>query len=244
LLGTGDDDGIEGGGGSDTVWGGAGNDTVTGGADSDGLDGGEGDDVLFSDGVNSATTTDADTLTGGAGNDKLFGSGTRTYVYGGEGDDWAFAGGRIVEGGGGNDSLTIHGNGDSSVTTVTGGVDNDRLSGGNGADRLTGGRGNDSLTGGAGADDFIFSSRATNGADRITDFAHGIDRLVFSGAEYSASAAFTAGAAASGVSAQFIWDAASGKLYYDADGSGAGKAYELAVFDGGAMVTKDDLFFS
>ncbi|WP_291298706.1 carbohydrate-binding domain-containing protein [Elioraea sp.] len=53
------------------------------------------------------------------------------------------------------------------------------LVGGAGADLLRGGAGADVMTGGAGADTFLFASGA--GADRITDFASGTDRLFFQG---------------------------------------------------------------
>ena len=51
----------------------------------------------------------------------------------------------------------------------------DRIWGHAGQDTLTGGRGADTLSGGAGADTFVLSLR--NGADRITDFTTGQDRL-------------------------------------------------------------------
>jgi Ca2+-binding RTX toxin-like protein len=53
------------------------------------------------------------------------------------------------------------------------------LAGGVGDDIILSGPGNDVLNGGAGADTFIFSPG--DGADRITDFAPGLDRLLFQG---------------------------------------------------------------
>jgi large repetitive protein len=61
---------------------------------------------------------------------------------------------------------------------------NDTIDGGDGNDRIYGGAGNDTLTGGAGADRFVFSMRGVDGttgndgADTITDFVVGTDRLV------------------------------------------------------------------
>jgi hypothetical protein len=107
------------------------------------------------------------------------------------------------------------------------------------------------LGGGTQADDFVLSSVAINGHDHITDFEHGVDRLVFSGADYGFAAGhvltgseFTVGAAAVGSSAQFIWDGTAHKLYWYANGNGAGAAFELALISGGATVTKDDLYFN
>lgn len=60
-----------------------------------------------------------------------------------------------------------------------GGDGDDVLSGGIGNDILRGSAGADTLTGGAGADQFVFYAAlgATN-VDRITDFAHGVDKIV------------------------------------------------------------------
>ena len=155
-------------------------------------------------------------------------------------------GNNTLTGGLGNDTV----NGWDGNDSLVGGNDHDKLSGSTGADTLVGGHGNDVLGGGSQADDFVFSSVAFNGHDHITDFEHGVDRLVFSGADYGfapghvlTASEFTVGAAAVGSSAQFIWDSAAQKLYWDADGNGVGAAFELALISGGATVTKDDLYF-
>ena len=57
-----------------------------------------------------------------------------------------------------------------------------------------------------------------------------------------ATSEFTAGTSAVGTSAQFIWDGTSKKLYWDADGTDAAAAIELAILTG-ATVTKEDLYF-
>lgn len=132
-----------------------------------------------------------------------------------------------------------------------GGDGNDRLYGMDGDDTLTGGAGNDTLDGGQAADDFVFSAAAVNGRDTIVGFSTGLDRLVFTGAEYGfasghvlTSAEFTVGASSVGSSAQFVWNDITSRLYWDADGIGAGAAIELALIGNGAVVTKDDLFFT
>lgn len=61
---------------------------------------------------------------------------------------------------------------------LDGGSAEDTLLGGAGVDRLTGGPGADTLAGGAGADVFVFARGF--GADRVTDFEPGVDRLDFS----------------------------------------------------------------
>jgi VCBS repeat-containing protein len=73
----------------------------------------------------------------------------------------------------GNDKLT----GGNGSDVLDGGNGNDTLFGGNGADVLIGGGGDDFLTGGAGPDTFIFYGKS--GADVITDFTDGLDKIQF-----------------------------------------------------------------
>ena len=58
---------------------------------------------------------------------------------------------------------------------MDGGGGNDTLNGGAGDDVIHAGTGADRLTGGTGADTFVFV--ADEGADRITDFELGVDRI-------------------------------------------------------------------
>ncbi|HEY8380956.1 MAG TPA: CAP domain-containing protein [Microvirga sp.] len=90
------------------------------------------------------------------------------------------SGADTIKGLGGNDRLS----GQEGADREWGGTGNDRVSGGAGDDRLYGdaGRdtllgdsGNDRLAGGADADVFVF--RGAWGADVITDFQNGVDRI-------------------------------------------------------------------
>jgi Ca2+-binding RTX toxin-like protein len=110
-----------------------------------------------------------ETLTGTAGDDQL---------KGGHGDD-------SLAGLDGNDLLL-------------GGKGNDTLDGGAGDDTLSGGHGADVLTGGAGADVFRIdgSAKTLAGLDRITDFTHGQDHLVFHEAPVASAANFATDTAA------------------------------------------------
>lgn len=121
---------------------------------------------------------------------------------------------------------------------ITGSSANDQLAGFGGDDIINGGKGKDKLTGGSGADVFRFTDAGAKNADQVTDFVRGLDKidLVVSGSLFSQLAG--------GISADMlrvgtkpkaqdandflIFDSASGKLYYDADGNGSGKA-ELVV---------------
>ncbi len=77
----------------------------------------------------------------------------------------------------GNDfSQSVVGNNGANVLEGRGG--NDTLVGHAGADTLIGGAGDDVMTGGADADVFVFDA-GLFGADRITDFADGIDLIRF-----------------------------------------------------------------
>jgi Ca2+-binding RTX toxin-like protein len=278
LRGEAGDDLLSGGAGGDSLNGGIGNDTLNGGERWDTLVGGQGNDWLdggldndqmfglagddtyvvdhIGDRVYEVPDEGYDTvrssidyaltpnvealLLTGAADISGTGNGLSNSLNGN-------AGGNALSGGLGNDSL-YGWDGDDSLT---GGDDHDRLSGGNGSDTLIGGHGQDQMGGGGGADDFVFASVAVNGHDHVVDFIHGVDRLVFSGADYGFTAGhvltaseFTQGSAAVGSSAQFVWDAVAQRLYWDGDGDGAGMAFELALISNGATVTRDDLVFT
>ena len=81
----------------------------------------------------------------------------------------------LLAGTGGADWLS-GGAGDDTLQGLDG---DDQLFGGDGDDRLEGGAGNDLLVGGAGADVFVFG--AGPGADRISGFQPGIDRIELHG---------------------------------------------------------------
>ncbi len=72
-----------------------------------------------------------------------------------------------------SDNLTLTGTAGNDV--LTGKLGADTISGGGGHDTITGGLGNDRLTGGTGVDVFVF--KPGDGADVITDFKAGEDRL-------------------------------------------------------------------
>ena len=101
---------------------------------------------------------------------------------------------------------------------------------------MQGGKGSDQLTGGTGADQFRFDTLILRGdVDTITDFEFGVDQIQLSRAVFSAldlgalsATAFVNGAAAQDSDDRIIYDAATGSLYYDADGNGAGAAIKFA----------------
>jgi len=133
------------------------------------------------------------------------------------------------------DSLT----GDASNNALAGGAGNDSLSGGAGLDILAGELGKDTLSGGLGADKFLFNVlETTANRDTITDFLVAeTDKIQFSKTVFAGFA--TTGAvstamlaidgAAQTTSTRLIYNNTSGILSYDADGSGAGQAIEVAL---------------
>lgn len=82
-----------------------------------------------------------------------------------------------LRGGDSNDSLA----GGAAAERLRGDDGADTLSGGGGGDTLDGDKGADQLIGGEGADVFRIDdgARSLDGLDRILDFTHGEDKLVF-----------------------------------------------------------------
>jgi len=165
-------------------------------------------------------------------------SSIKAFNYLMSGDDTIAGSGRgdVLDGRGGNDTLVGNGG-------------NDKLLGGLGDDSLTGGIGKDRLNGGAGTDSFNFQN-VTERGDTIVDFQHGVDHLVLTGAAFGFLAPLTdgadflsqaGGAAPVSASPTLIYDSASGVLSYDADGTGAGVAQQLAVFSNLAALSASDI---
>lgn len=144
-----------------------------------------------------------------------------------------------------NVATALDGTGSEDDNVLRGNTFANALAGGDGDDVLAGGKGNDSLTGGSGADRFLFDSKpdAFVNRDTVTDFAHGEDLLVFSRPAFRGLAApgaldaeaFVAGAGldtAADASDRFIYNTATGVLWYDPDGIGRAKAVQVAVLSG------------
>ena len=112
LSGSTDDETITSGDGADSLRGGLGNDVLTGGLGNDRLEGQDGNDIL----------------SGGVGNDLLLGGNGIDSLSGGDGDDTltgGFNGAVTMNGGAGDDFLTVLGFGGSGV--LNGGAGSDTL---------------------------------------------------------------------------------------------------------------------
>ena len=251
LYGTAGADTMYGGTGADTMIGGNGADTYyVGNAGDVVLDtGASGTDIIFIYG-SSVTSHDTESAglrafslaSNGWGVENLYfqnnAAGSQVWLEGNElnnqisFDSTTSSG--FLQGGGGDDVLTIVSGTASNI--LDGGAGIDVLTGGNGNDTLIGGMGADSLTGGAGADTFVFDSPVNIlNNDTIADFVQGTDKIQLdSGVFTSLTAPTLVGGSAplneflsgAGVTAAvdandyIIFNTTTGALYYDADGSG------------------------
>lgn len=247
---------LSGNAGLNRLKGGPGDDRMTALAGDDVLDGGAGADVMHGgDGSDHFTIDDAGDrvveLRGGGAGDRV----STRVSYALEGDSHV----ETLEAADANavTAIALRGNrlnnailADAGGNVLAGNGGNDFLSARAGDDSLSGGTGNDRMAGGAGADRFYFNT-APNGAtnrDDILDFASADDsiylrRSVFAGiASQGALAAdsFHAGPSAADAGDRIVYDSPTGRIFYDADGSGAAAAILFARVDPGTALTSAD----
>jgi Ca2+-binding RTX toxin-like protein len=267
LAGLDGDDTLDGGRGRDSLAGGRGADTLSGGLDDDRLDGGLGNDTMAGGFGNDLYVVDAaaDLVL------ELPGQGVDTvqasvgYVLGADLEVLELTGLGAIAGTGNALANLVIGNGaanrldgDAGADTLSGGlgrdtllggIGNDVLLGGLGDDLLQGGAGRDTLTGDAGIDMFRFAEPGT-GADVITDFTAGVDRIELSRAGFGSllppgrlSAGFFAeGIAAVSAGPQLIYQPLGGVLRWDSDGIGGATAVTIAILEGAPALSAADIF--
>lgn len=233
---------IKGNAGANTLDGKSGNDVLIGGLGADKLIGGLGTDTASYEaataGVLANLTNSADNTGEAAGDtfssiENLIGSRFHDRLYGDGANN-------RLTGGAGNDYLSSIGG-------------QDAIKGESGNDTINGGAGSDILSGGSGNDVFVFTAalRSTN-IDRITDFSAPYDSIHLDNAVFTkltatsglAASAFVANAtgAATDQYDRIIYETDTGKLFYDADGSGSGKAIQFATLSAGLSLTAADFF--
>jgi VCBS repeat-containing protein len=223
-------DTLSGGAGDDTLLGDAGNDTLDGGAGRDGMAGGHGDDAYRVDRGDDTAVELA-----GGGTDTVFSS--VSYTLAAEIENLALTGSAAVNGAGNGLGNALAGNGAANA-----------LFGEGGDDTLSGGAGADTLSGGAGRDSFRYGT-AAEGGDAIRGFSAADDTMEISAAGFGgglapgalAAGQFVLGTAATAASGQFLYAQSSGRLSWDADGTGAGAAVLLATLAGGPTLTLADI---
>lgn len=248
IKGLGGDDGLYGGAGNDGLDGGAGNDLLDGGDGNDNLLGGDGNDVLYGG-------AGLDYMEGNAGNDILYGGADNDFLKGDAGNDTLFGevGNDTLNGGADNDVVS----GGDGNDILFGEAGNDNLDGGLGNDQIWGGLGKDVLRGGAGKDVFVFDYRANKShADRIMDFNVRDDSIYLENRYFKklgkkgsidkpakiASKFFKVGDKAQDRDDYLIYNKKNGKLYYDENGSGAGKMVEIATLSKNLKLKYSDFF--
>ncbi len=198
LLGSDEDDELNGTEGDDTLYGEEGNDTINGNAGDDTLHGEDGFDLISGDSGDDVAFghNDDDTIDGGAGNDTLQGSLGDDVLHGGDDDDAVHGGldDDMLSGGLGNDSLfgghgndVISGIEDDSTTAALDDIDagdsvfgetSDFLNGGAGDDLMIAGK-DDYVTAGDGFDTIVTGDWITEGhATDISDFNADDDNIL------------------------------------------------------------------
>lgn len=142
-------------------------------------------------------------------------------------------------------SAAINGTGNDLNNVLTGNKGANVLDGGGGDDTLEGGIGNDTLTGGAGHDTFQLKNSSK---DKITDFSVSDDTIQLENSVFTQLTTtgilndgnFNIGAAAVEANDYVIYDSEAGALFYDANGSDAGGAIQIAVLGAGLALTYTD----
>lgn len=231
LAGYAGNDTLVGNGGPDKLYGGGGNDLLRGGTGKDELYGDEGDDLLFGG-------ADTDKLNGGAGTDTAHYGEASAAVHA---SLLALA---LNKGDAKGDTYV-------SVENLTGSRFADTLVGNTGRNALDGGLGQDILNGGAGADSFVFSTKlGASNVDTIQSFSakddtFWLDRDIFTAAGKIgglASGAFHTSATglAHDTTDRILYNAKTGDLFYDADGSGKTAAVQFAHVDPALTLTHAD----
>jgi Ca2+-binding RTX toxin-like protein len=215
--------------------------SLDGRAGADLMKGGLGDDVYAIDHAGDRAVERA-----GGGTD-LVRSATG-FTLGSNLEHLTLTGSRAVDGTGNGLANSLTGNG--GANSLDGAAGADALRGGGGDDRLYGGAGNDALTGGIGADRFAFDT-ALDGArnvDILSDFAASDDTIMLGRGIFTGiggdgrlgAGAFHAGASAADAGDRILYDAATGKIFYDGDGAGGAAAILFARVDPGTALSHAD----
>lgn len=232
VIGSSGADWLVGTAGDNHLSGGAGNDNIEGRGGVDILDGGDGNDAVYTTTASSTGPAAAGSMMiGGDGDDAIQSGNSNDIMLGGNGNDLLTVGdfvtSRIVDGGGGNDTLSFAGAGlnnfqngvvfDLNQTTgqtvatgvvltvagvenAYGSAGNDTLIGDAGANSFRGGAGDDTLIGGGG-DDVL---EGGDGND-VLEGGSGTDTLVYSVSNVTSTAVNLATGVATSVTANGVF---------------------------------------
>lgn len=240
LIGGNGNDSLVGGGGDDHLIGGEGSDTLDGGSGADTLDGGAGSNTYIRDALDTVIEA------AGGGMDTV--ETTTSYALSNTQEIEVLKAGR--------DAGAINLTGNDLKNMLVGNAAANTLSGLGGNDKLSGGSGKDVLKGGKGNDVFMFDTKpnAKSNVDRILDFNAKDDSIWLDNAVFKklgqkgsdqkpaklAKAFFIIGSEAADENDYLIYNKKTGKLFYDADGSGSKAAVEIAALKKGLTLSAAD----
>ncbi|WP_445630810.1 calcium-binding protein [Nostoc sp. DSM 114167] len=213
--------------------------------------------------LNISGTALDDNIVGTSGNDTLStGSGSKDTIDGGRGDDLLRVDYSNATGG-----ITSTFNATTNSGSITAGTSrvnysnieqlnisgttyNDNIVGSSGNDTLFGGGGSDTLYGGDGTDTFVFFSY-NQGVNSLYDF-NATNEVIQVSADYYGfggglskgsllASEFTIGTSATTSEQRFIYNSATGKLFFDQDGSGSGfTQVQFAQLSAGLSLTNNN----
>ena len=212
-----------------------------------------GDNVLNGRGGDGAALPD--TLIGLYGNDTygVFSQGDVVREAAGQGNDVVYANadyqlrdGTEIEllsavdqsASGAGSAYTLRGNGFGQL-----------VAGNNAANTIDGRGGNDTLVGLGGNDVFAFTTAldGTTNVDTVRDFRSGSDKVGLASDVFASvtgggiqAGEFTIGTAAADTDDRLVYDQSTGRLFYDADGNGAGAAVLFAQLGAGTVLAASD----
>jgi hypothetical protein len=239
------DDSLVGGDGADTLHGSLGDDTLEGGEGDDRLVGGAGANRLLGGGGNDfyVVQSGGDTVTeaGNAGIDTV--QSSVGFTLGDHVEVLALVGAGAMDGtGNALDNRLLGGGGANSLAGLAG---DDMLVGGDGADTLNGGEGADQIAGGAGADLIVYGAIADStrtSMDVIHGFTSGEDRIDLAAIGTTlgswAEEAFISGSSFT-ETGQVAWDAATGLLRIETDGTLTTAEMVIRFAQGTSLVETD-----
>lgn len=220
---------------------------IDGGLGADTMRGNGGDDTFVVDNWSGAATGDDVVI-------ELSGGGTDTvessvsYRLPSHVENLILTGTAALNGTGNFHANAITGN--DGANLLRGGDNADVLVGGLGNDRLYGGAGKDTLRGDGGADGYYFDSAlsAAGNVDKLVGFNPAADTIFLDRDIFTqilangtlAAAAFRAGPAAGDASDRIVYQQSTGKIFYDADGTGPEAQILFATVAAGTVLTSAD----
>jgi Ca2+-binding RTX toxin-like protein len=219
--------------GGDSLVGGSGDDILNGMAGADVLVGGGGNDTYYVDDANDRVV---ETATGGVA-DEVYTTISYTLAA-------------YVERLTGSGSAAIDLTGNALSNRIKGNTAGNRIDGGNGDDTLAGGAGNDRLTGGKGKDVFVFDTAPAKSGnkDKIIDWSAKHDTIQLENAIFKvlkktgglSKSHFVKAAKALDGNDYVGYDARTGNLWYDHNGSKAGGQLVFAHIGAHKSIASND----